>query len=81
MGKEFMPTTVDWREEVKAMLVEAGTIGLSQTTLTNRVYPLGVRAKELKGFLESYRAQDGIQRFTQGKLVTWRATTKLLKLV
>lgn len=74
---QFVTPVVDWQEEVLRMLLEATTNGVTQSELINRVYGLGIRAQGIKDFLETYRAQNAVQRFTIGNLIVWRATTKL----
>lgn len=78
---EFVTPTVDWQVAVLEMLLEAGSNGLTQSVLTNRVYGLGVTASQLRLYLETYRAELGVQRFSIGKTTIWRATTRLRKLV
>lgn len=77
---EFVTPTTDWQTVVLEMLLEAGTDGVLQSVLTNRVFKL-VSAADVRQFLESYRVQQGVQRFTIGNGTVWRATTKLMKLV
>lgn len=77
----FVTPSIDWQVEILNMLLAAGTNGIQQSVLTNRFFKMGVTAKEIRGYLESYRLQHGVQRFSVRNSTIWRATTKLRSLL
>lgn len=77
----FVTPSIDWQVEVLNMLLEAGVHGVQQTVLTNRFWRVGVSAGEIRSYLETYRLQHGVQRFSVKNGTIWRATTKLKSLV
>lgn len=77
----FVTPSIDWEVELLNMLLEAGTNGVQQSVLTNRFYRVGATAKDIRDYLETFRLQHGVQRFTIRNATIWRATTKLKSLV
>ncbi len=73
--------TLDWQEELVHMLIEAGTVGLTQTAIVKRFENWKFTA-ELQNELEVLLAQNKVQRFkvpTKGRpAIVWRATTLIL---
>lgn len=77
---------IDWRERLKEILIEAGTVGVKQKTLTYSLRSW-TRASEIKAQLEVLLEHDHVQKFeldseelTGGRPVTiWRATTKIME--
>ena len=77
----FVTPSIDWQVEILNMLLEAGTNGITQSVFTNRFYKIGVTGKEVRSYLETYRLQHGVQRFSVRNGTIWRATTKLRSLL
>lgn len=77
----FVTPSIDWQVEVLNMLLDAGVHGVQQTVLTNRFWRVGVSAGEIRSYLETYRLQHGVQRFSIKNGTIWRATTKLRSLL
>ena len=77
----FVTPSIDWQVEILNMLTDAGVNGIAQSALTNRFYKLGVSAKDIRDYLETFRLQHGVQRFSIKNATIWRATTKLRSLV
>lgn len=77
-----MEPIMDWQEELKFMLIEAGTEGINQTKLTVR-FDKWKTADEIRNELEVLAAQHKVQKFIikgRGRPKTvWRATTEIFK--
>lgn len=77
-----VPAKMDWQDEIRDMLIEAGTDGLKQNIIIKR-FDHWIQAEEIIAELEALEAHLKVQRFRVGKrgrpATIWRATTEILK--
>jgi hypothetical protein len=77
-----MVPTLDWQEELVHILVDAGTVGLTQYQIIKR-FDHWILAGQLLNELEILRLQNKVQRFrvpTKGRpAIYWRATNLILR--